>query len=86
LKVNLDRDPSTYINFGWGPHYCIGQEIATVANTAILRAFALLPNLRRAPGPQGQLKYVTKNDVIKVYLQQDWGNYYFFPTSISSLY
>jgi cytochrome P450 len=85
LNVNLDRDPASYVNFGWGPHHCIGQELSIVANTAILRCFALLPNLRRAPGPQGELKYVTKNDVVKVYLQEDWGSYFFFPTSTSHL-
>jgi len=62
----------------------IGQEIDLVANTAILRAFARLPNLRRAPGPQGEIKYVMKQEVVKVYLQEDWSSYWFFPTSISS--
>ena len=53
-----------------------------VANTAILRAFARLPKLRRAPGPQGELKYVMQQEVVKVFMQEDWGSYWFFPTSM----
>jgi linoleate 10R-lipoxygenase len=80
LDVNLQRDPSTYVNYGWGSQECLGHEVSIVANTAILQCFALLPNLRRAPGLQGELKSVVRDDV-KVYLQQDWGNYSAFPTS-----
>ena len=83
LEIKLDRPESSYVNYGWGPHICLGQEINIVANTAILRCLARLPNLRPAPGPQGQLKYVLKNNVVKVFLQEDWGNYWFFPTSMS---
>jgi linoleate 10R-lipoxygenase len=83
-EIKLDRPESSYVNYGWGPHICIGQEINIVANTAILRAFARLPHLKRAPGPQGELKYVIKNNVIKAFLQEDWSNYWFFPTSTLS--
>ena len=83
LEVKLDRPESTYVNYGWGPHHCIGQEINIIANTAILRTFARLPGFRRAPGPQGELKYVIKDNVVKVFLQEDWGSYWFFPTSMS---
>ena len=78
--MNIQRDPSTYVNYGWGTQECLGQEINIVANTAILQCFALLPSLRRAPGLQGELKSVVR-DGVKVYLQQDWGNYSAFPTS-----
>jgi linoleate 10R-lipoxygenase len=81
LKVNLDRPEESYVNYGWGPHHCIGKEINILANAAILRTFARLPGLRRAPGPQGQLKYVMQQEVVRVYLQEDWGSYWFFPTS-----
>jgi hypothetical protein len=77
----LDRPEDSYILYGFGPHSCIGREINIVANTAILRTFARLKNLRRAPGPQGELKYVLKNNVIKAYLQEDWSSYWYFPTS-----
>jgi|SRR5579859_637915 len=81
-KINPNRPPESYVNYGWGPHHCIGQEINIVANTAILRYLARLPKLRRAPGPQGELKFVMKNEVVKVFLQEDWGSYWFFPTSM----
>ena len=82
LEVKLDRPESSYVAYGWGPHICVGREINIVANTAILRFFARLPELRRAPGPQGQLKYVMKQGVVKVFLQEDWSSYWFFPTSM----
>lgn len=85
MEIKLDRPESSYVNYGWGPHRCIGQEINIVANTAILRTFARLPNLRPAPGPQGKLKYVMKQNVVKVFMQEDWGSYWFFPTSIPSM-
>ena len=81
MEIKLDRPEDSYINYGFGPHSCIGKEINIIANTAILRCFARLPNFRRAPGPQGQLKYVMKNHVVKAYLQEDWGTYWYFPTS-----
>jgi len=86
FEVKLDRPETSYVAYGWGPHRCIGQEINIVANTAILKCFARLPNLRRAPGPQGQLKYVMKQGVVKVFLQEDWGSYWFFPTTMKVHY
>lgn len=81
LEIDITRPEDSYINYGFGPHSCIGKEMNIVANTAILRCFARLPNFRRAPGPQGQLKYVIKNQVVKAYMQEDWGSYWYFPTS-----
>jgi hypothetical protein len=47
----------------------------------MLRCFALLPNLRRSPGGQGELKYVVMGPV-RVYMQEDWSNYSPWPTSM----
>jgi len=86
LKIDLNRPDESYVNYGWGPHHCLGKEINIVANTAILRTFARLHNLRRAPGPQGTLKYVMQQEVVKVYMQEDWGSYWFFPTSMLPIF
>ena len=55
--------------------------MSTIALTAMLRCFARLPNLRRAPSGQGELKYVIMGPV-RVYMQEDWSNYSPWPTSM----
>ena len=55
--------------------------MSTIALTAMLRCFARLPNLRRSPGAQGELKYVVMGPV-RVYMQEDWSNYSPWPTSL----
>jgi hypothetical protein len=47
----------------------------------MLRCFARLPNLRRSPSGQGELKYVVMGPV-RVYMQEDWSNYSPWPTSL----
>lgn len=57
-EVKLDRDPASYIHYGIGEHSCLGKDASLVGVTAMLRTVGKLKNLRRAPGPQGQLKKV----------------------------
>lgn len=57
-RVRLDRPLDSYIHYGVGDHTCLGKEASIVALTAMLRIMGRLKNLRRAPGPQGQLKKV----------------------------
>lgn len=57
-KVRLDRNPSSYIHFGIGEHTCLGKEASLVGLTAMLRVVGKLKDLKRAPGPQGQVKKV----------------------------
>lgn len=57
--VRLDRPLDSYIHYGIGEHSCLGKEASMVALTAMLRTIGKLENLRRAPGPQGQLKKVS---------------------------
>jgi linoleate 10R-lipoxygenase len=59
-QVKLDRDIDSYIHFGTGDHTCLGKEASMVALTAMLRIVGRMEGLRRADGPQGQLKTVTK--------------------------
>jgi linoleate 10R-lipoxygenase len=57
--VRLDRPLESYIHYGIGEHTCLGKDASLVALTAMLRTVGKLENLRRAPGPQGQLKKVS---------------------------
>lgn len=80
-KVDIHRPTSKYSHYGWGPHACFGGEMVNAGLTGMLRCFARLPNLRRAPGPEGQLKYVVMGP-FRVYLNSDWSNFSPWPTSL----
>lgn len=54
--VELNRPLDSYLHYGIGPHTCLGKEMSQIALTAMLRVVGRLPGLRRAPGPQGELK------------------------------
>ncbi|KAI9675494.1 MAG: hypothetical protein M1829_003298 [Trizodia sp. TS-e1964] len=56
-EILLDRPENSYVHHGAGPHAALGRSIATTALTSQLRVFAHLNGLRRAPGPQGEMKY-----------------------------
>lgn len=72
-----------YIHFGRGPHACLGRPIAVTAMAAQLRIFAQLKNLRRAPGIAGELKSKTVNGSFKVFMKEDWSDWWPFPSTMS---
>jgi hypothetical protein len=77
-EITLDRPDDLYIHHGWGPHACLGRPIVTVAAASMLRVFARLGNLRRAPGPAGEMKSRLVNNSFKEFLAKDssnWGTY-----------
>ncbi|KIW18357.1 hypothetical protein PV08_02645 [Exophiala spinifera] len=92
--IDPTRDRSLYIHHGWGPHSCLGRPITEVAMAAQLKVFAKLKNLRRAPGPQGQLKKTiptpnpTSSDPqpnpgsVAAFMLEDWSSWYPFPTTL----
>lgn len=47
----------------------------------MLKTVGKLDNLRRAPGPQGELKKIARPGGFYVYMRRDWGGYWPFPTS-----
>ena len=59
-EVKVDRPIESYVHYGIGEHTCLGKEASMVALTAMLRTVGRLEGLRRAPGPQGQLKKVSR--------------------------
>lgn len=81
MTVKIDRPEDSYIQYGVGPHTCLGKDLNINGLTSLLRTFARLPGLRRAPGPQGQIKYIPKEGGFKVYLREDWSGTWPFPTS-----
>lgn len=101
-EVRMDRPLQSYIHYGIGEHTCLGKEASLVALTAMLRIVGQLQNLRRAPGPQGQLKKVGKISERRekmlifgqvprpggfyVYMREDQGSYFVFPCTMKVHY
>jgi len=81
-KVVLDRDLDTYIHYGMGPHQCLGYDISKLGLTAMLKTVGKLSNLRRAPGPQGELKKITLPGGFSMYMMANQSSYFPFPTSM----
>jgi hypothetical protein len=91
--LDPNRDRSLYIHHGYGPHSCLGRPIVEVSMATQLKVFAKLKNLRRAPGPQGQLKKTVppSNPIgsdpkpnpgsVAVFMLEDWSSWYPFPSS-----
>lgn len=80
-EIKLDRPDESYIHHGYGPHACLGRPIVVTAMASQLRVFGRLKNLRRAPGPQGEMKSTLVNGVIKVFMKEDWSDWWPYPTS-----
>lgn len=84
-EVDITRDLDTYIHYGFGPHACLGKDASRVALMAMLKVVGRLDNLRRAPGPQGQLKKVPREGGSHIYMRPEQSAYFPFPTSESRL-
>ncbi|KAL1954110.1 hypothetical protein VTO42DRAFT_1734 [Malbranchea cinnamomea] len=81
-EVRLDRPLDSYIHYGEGPHTCLGKDANMVALTSMLRVVGRLENLRRAPGPQGELKKVPRPGGFYVYMRENHESYFVFPMSM----
>jgi linoleate 10R-lipoxygenase len=80
-EVRLDRPLDSYIHYGIGDHTCLGRDASRVALTSMLKVVGRLKNLRRAPGAQGQLKKIPRPGGFYVYMTENHGSYFPFPTS-----
>ena len=85
-SVNPRRPLDSYIHFGAGPHTCPGLDAAQTALTEMFRSVFRLKNVRRAPGPQGELKKVTRPGDFHVYMREDRGAYFPFPCTMKICY
>jgi cytochrome P450 len=84
--VNPRRPLSSYIHYGAGPHACLGRDASQTALVEMFRALFRRRNVRRAPGPQGELKKVARDGGFFVYMREDWGSYFPFPTSMKIMW
>lgn len=74
------RPRTAYMHFGYGPHECLGREVAITFVVGMVRVCAKLKNLRRAPGPMGMCKYITVGTE-RCYLNDTWSYLTFDPTT-----
>ena len=81
-SVKLDRPMASYIQYGQGPHQCLGYSMSKLALTTMLKTVSKLENLRRAPGLQGDIKKVALPGGITVYMTADHSQYFPFPTTM----
>ena len=75
------RPESIYIHFGYGPHECMGREIALLYVVGLIKLCAGLKNLRRAPGPMGECKSIWVTPGERLYLSDNWAWLTFDPTT-----
>ncbi|KAF5017298.1 hypothetical protein F66182_10796 [Fusarium sp. NRRL 66182] len=80
--VDPRRPLESYIHYGVGPHACLGRDISQVALTELFRALFRKKGLRRVNGAQGELKKVPRPGGFWVYMTEDWGSIWPFPTSM----
>lgn len=84
--VDPRRPLGAYIFFGAGPHACLGRDLAQAGLVEMFRALFRLKNVRRAPGPQGELKKVPRPGGFYVYMREDRGAYFPFPCTMKVCY
>lgn len=82
MEIRLNRPMDSYLQFGHGPHQCLGEGAAKTSLTAMLKTVAgKCENLRPAPGPQGQLKKIDRGDGFYAFMDANWSKFFPFPTS-----
>ncbi|KAK2624026.1 hypothetical protein QTJ16_006660 [Diplocarpon rosae] len=93
-SVRLDRELSSYLQYGYGPHQCIGMDASLTAMTAMFKTVFGLKNLRRvqgsAPGgtwykggeSQGELKKLPGPYGMTLYMTPDQSSIFPFPTTM----
>ncbi|KAF7158141.1 hypothetical protein CNMCM5623_002807 [Aspergillus felis] len=85
-EIRLDRPADVYIHHGWGPHACLGRAIVTTAGAVLLRVLGRLENIRRAPGPAGEMKSKMVNGAFKLYLREDGSSWTPFPQNMKVVF
>ncbi|KAI0108091.1 heme peroxidase [Daldinia grandis] len=85
-KVNPRRPLDAYIHFGFGPHIHFGRDAGQAGLTELFRSVFKLKNVRRAPGPQGELKKVLQPGGLYMYMREDRGAYFPFPCTMKICY
>jgi linoleate 10R-lipoxygenase len=60
----------------------LGKAANIIGLTTMLMQFGKLKNLRRAPGPAGELKAIPKPGGFKIYMKEDHSSFWPFPTTM----
>lgn len=81
MTVKLNRPLDSYIQWGDGPHQCLGRTVNMIQDMCLLKVLGKLKNFRRTPGDEGVLKFIPKTGGIKLYLTPDWSDFGAYPTS-----
>ncbi|KAI1821489.1 linoleate diol synthase [Xylaria intraflava] len=85
-EVNPNRPLDVYVSYVLGPHTCLARNTCEVALTEMFRSVFRLKNVRRAPGPKGELTRIRGPYGFDVYLREDRGAYYPFPCTMQICY
>ncbi|KAH6616000.1 heme peroxidase [Chaetomium sp. MPI-SDFR-AT-0129] len=83
--VDPTRARESYVHIAALPNNTLSREISEAALTASFRALFKRRNVRRAPGPQGELKSVVGVSGVEggvEYLREDWGSKTEFPVTL----
>ncbi|KAF8538686.1 fatty acid oxygenase [Trichophaea hybrida] len=80
LKIDLKRPEENYIQFGYGKHQCLGQQLAVTALTSLLRVFGKLQGLRIEDGQKMKSKVIRGST--RCYMKEEWDEWYQFPTTL----
>lgn len=82
LKVTPTRASEEHGDYELGSNPHLSRDVHTTALTEMCRAVFSKKNIRRATGPQGELKKVAQDDGSWAYMTEDWSSITPLPTSM----
>lgn len=82
LKITPTRASEEHGDYGLGSNPHLPRGVHTAALTEMFRAVFSRKNIRRAPGPQGELKKVAQADGSWAYMTEDWSSVTPLPASM----
>ncbi|KAH8683552.1 heme peroxidase [Ilyonectria robusta] len=78
--VDPKRPLDSYIHSGLSAHTDLSREVSHIALTELFRTVFRKKGLKRAAGPQGEMKKVNGNT--SVYMNEEWSSLWPFPTAM----
>ncbi|KJZ77639.1 hypothetical protein HIM_02816 [Hirsutella minnesotensis 3608] len=84
--VNPRRPIDSYVHYGAEPLSSLGRDVSQVALVELFRALFRKKGVRRVAGPQGTLKKVPGPGGFGVFMTEDWGGFWPFPTSMKVMW